>query len=182
MKSLNDKSLNDEILKLLRLEEVDSDSDDMETEASTSSGVAAYNTPNAFASSKDEDDLDDDHIEVLGYKKVPKKKHKFYVSESDSLYKQMMVQMQLQEDSINEVSYNVYRKDETMTSKQKVNKSIKEISRRLFEIERIVNQNVRLKREDGIDNGQYWKSTKEGLYKISERLLKIAKQVRDISA
>ena len=37
-------------------------------------GEGPIKTPNAFSKSKDEDDLDDDHIEVLGYKKSKEKK------------------------------------------------------------------------------------------------------------
>ena len=37
-------------------------------------GAGPPRTPNAFAKSQDEDDLDTDHIEVLGYKKSKKEK------------------------------------------------------------------------------------------------------------
>ena len=79
---------------------------------------------------------------------------------------------------LNEVSYNDYKKDESATSKQKVNKSIKEVSSRLLRIERIINHNIKLKTEEGIDNKQYWKSTRNGLYKISERMMRIGEKLR----
>jgi hypothetical protein len=40
-------------------------------------GAGPIKTPSAFAKSKDEDDLDTDHIEVLGYKKSKKSKQHF---------------------------------------------------------------------------------------------------------
>ena len=42
--------------------------------ANLDGGEGPVKTPNAFAKSKDEDDLDDDHIEVLGYKKAKESK------------------------------------------------------------------------------------------------------------
>ena len=83
---------------------------------------------------------------------------------------------------INEASYKEYKRDDSMNSKQKVNNAIKEINRKLFDIEKLVNQNVKLKQEMGVDNGQYWKSTKARLGKISERILKVAHKFRDLSA
>lgn len=43
--------------------------DDLE-EINVTGNVAGYNTPKAFTGSDDIDSLDDDHIEVLGYKKT----------------------------------------------------------------------------------------------------------------
>ena len=42
--------------------------------ANLDGGEGPVKTPNAFSKSKDEDDLDDDHIEVLGYKKSKENK------------------------------------------------------------------------------------------------------------
>ena len=79
---------------------------------------------------------------------------------------------------MNEVSYKEYKKDESLSSKQKVNKAIKEVATKLYKIERIINQNIKLKKEDGVDSRQYWKSTRGSLYKISERMMRISEKLR----
>jgi len=79
---------------------------------------------------------------------------------------------------LNEISYKAYKKDESLTSKQKVNKAIKEVASQLYKIERTVNQNIKLKTEDGVSSTQYWKSTRGNLRKISERMMRISERLR----
>ena len=52
----------------------------------------------------------------------------------------------------------------------------------MFEMERIVNQNTKLKTEAGVHTGQYWKSTQQRFGKISERLLKVAHKLKELSS
>jgi hypothetical protein len=148
-------------------EEDDLQIDDIE-EISTSAGAGGYETPNAFG------ELGDDTIEMLGYKKVKKVK-KNEVKESDF----MKFSKELY---LNEISYNEYRKDPIASPKSKINNSINFINRGLKEIEKVVNQNVRLKQEIGVDNGIYWKSSRENLTKISERLLRVSKQLKELAS
>lgn len=136
-------------------------------------GEGPVKTPHAFASSEDEDDLDSDHIEVLGYRKS--KKDKLNTRKLESLERKL-------ERKINEISYNEFKNDDSMKAHQKVNQSIKEINRMMWEVEKIVNQNSKLKTEMGVHNGQYWKSTQKRFGKISERMLKVARKLKDLSA
>ena len=153
--------------RLIDDEEDDFQIDDIE-EMSTSAGAGGYETPNAFG------ELGDDTIEMLGYKKVKKIK-KNEVKESDF----MKFSKELY---LNEISYNEYRKDPIASPKSKINNSINFINRGLKEIEKVVNQNVRLKQEIGVDNGIYWKSSRENLTKISERLLRASKQLKELAS
>ena len=153
--------------RLIDDEEDDFQIDDIE-EMSTSAGAGGYETPNAFG------ELGDDTIEMLGYKKVKKVK-KNEVKESDF----MKFSKELY---LNEISYNEYRKDPIASPKSKINNSINFINRGLKEIEKVVNQNVRLKQEIGVDNGIYWKSSRENLTKISERLLRVSKQLKELAS
>ena len=86
------------------------------------------------------------------------------------------------ETKINEISYNEFKKDDTRKQHQKINDSIKEINSMMFKLERIVNQNAKLKTEAGVHNGQYWKSTQKRFGKISERMLKVARSLKELSA
>lgn len=135
-------------------------------EGSTSANAGSYMTPNAFS------EVDDDTVEMLGYKKVKPSSKK-----DESLYKKVSSEMFL----MNEISYNEYKNDPISTPHKKINQSIKFINRGLSEIEKVVNQNVKLKQESGVSNSQYWKSSRQNLVKISERLIRISNRLKDLS-
>jgi len=136
-------------------------------------GEGPIKTPHAFSKSKDEDDLDDDHIEVLGYTKS--KENKMNTKKLESLESKL-------EKKINEISYKEFKKDDSRKQHQKINDSIKEINGMMFKLERMVNQNAKLKTEAGVHSGQYWESTKKRFGKISERMLKVARNLKELSA
>ena len=78
---------------------------------------------------------------------------------------------------LNEGRYHDYRNDESMTPKQKIGRSMREIRDSLNELNRLVKMNVRLKNELKVDSRSYWKNTHKALNKISERLVKLANKV-----
>ena len=117
-------------------------------EASTSAAKPGYQTPMAFSG---------------GRKKDKKKKRDI----AKAVYN----------ESINEGRYHDYRNDESMTPKQKIGRSMREIRDSLNELNRIVKMNVRLKNELKVDSRSYWKNTHKALNKISERLVKLANKV-----
>lgn len=150
------------------------DIDEANVTGNMDGGAGPPKTPNAFAKSEDEDDLDTDHIEVLGYKKAKKSKMN---TESKTMKK-----LEDKLERIIEATYRDYKKDDSMKAHQKVNKSIKEINRMMYEVEKIVNQNTKLKSEMGVSNEQYWQSTQKRFSKISERMLKVARSLKELSA
>mgnify|MGYP000026465116 FL=1 len=150
------------------------DIDEANVTGNMDGGAGPPKTPNAFAKSEDEDDLDTDHIEVLGYKKAKKSKIN---TESKTMKK-----LEDKLERIIEATYRDYKKDDSMKAHQKVNKSIKEINRMMYEVEKIVNQNTKLKSEMGVSNEQYWQSTQKRFSKISERMLKVARSLKELSA
>ena len=78
---------------------------------------------------------------------------------------------------LNEGKYHDYRNDETLTPRQKIGHSMREIRDSLNELNRLVKMNVRLKNELKVDSRSYWKNTHKALNKISERLVKLANKV-----
>ena len=68
--------------------------------------------------------------------------------------------------------------DSKTTPEQKVKNTIREVAKKLQEIETMVNYNSRLKTESGVTSSAYGNSTKKALAKISERLVKISERVR----
>jgi hypothetical protein len=81
---------------------------------------------------------------------------------------------------VNEGKYHEYRNDDTMTPKQKIGRSMREIRDALNELDRTVKMNLKLKTELKIKSEDYWKNTHKALTKISERLVKMANKVGNL--
>ena len=80
-------------------------------------------------------------------------------------------------ENVNEGHYHDYRNDESLTAKQKIGYSMREVRDKLNELDKLVKMNVRLKNEVGVDSTSYWKNTHGAMKKISERLVKLANKV-----
>ena len=80
-------------------------------------------------------------------------------------------------EAINEGKYHEYRNDDSLTPKQKIGMSMREVRDKLNELDKLVKMNVRLKNEIGVDSTSYWKNTHRAMNKISERLVKLANKV-----
>jgi hypothetical protein len=68
--------------------------------------------------------------------------------------------------------------DPKLTPEQKIKHTIKEVAKRLQEVEQLVANTARLKTESGMSRDGYGKSVNGALNKISERLIKISERVR----
>jgi hypothetical protein len=79
------------------------------------------------------------------------------------------------------VSYRDYKRDETASPSQKVNKGIQEVNAMLAEIEKIVHNNLRLKTEMGVNSNQFWKKTSGRISKINERIVRISNKLKELS-
>ena len=78
---------------------------------------------------------------------------------------------------VNEGKYHDYRNDESLTAKQKIGYSMREVRDKLNELDKLVKMNVRLKNEVGVNSTDYWKNTHNAMKKISERLVKLANKL-----
>ena len=149
-------SLNKKLDKLFEADFKKIEEEDLDEANTTADAGGEYDTKYAFGKKKKKDYTKG----LMGYKVV-----------KESTFMKIAKLM-------NEINYNDYKKDESSTSKQKVNKAIKEVNSKLFKIERIINQNIKLKTETGIDETKYWKSTRENLQKISEKMHRLSKKLR----
>jgi|TARA_R110000851_G_scaffold107782_5_gene228258 hypothetical protein len=120
-------------------------------EMSTTGAVPGYETPKAF------------------------KKKKKEVEEST------FIRMIKKMNGINETSYREYKKDPTSTPQQKVNRGINEVNKMLGNMEKIVNNNLRLKTEMGVQSNHFWKSTGARFSKINERMVRISNRLKELS-
>ena len=80
-------------------------------------------------------------------------------------------------ESVTEGKYHEYKNDESLSAKQKIGYSMREVRDKLNELDKLVKMNVRLKNEVGVDSTSYWKNTHTAMKKISERLVKLANKV-----
>ena len=131
-------------------------------------GEGPPKTPYAFGKSEDEKD----NAEVFDFKKSANSEKHF-----ESIYKKMIATM----EDLHEVSYRDYKKDPTSTPQQKVNRGIMEVNRMVGEMEKIVNNNLRLKTEMGVQSGHFWKATGRRFAKINERMLRVAHRLKELS-
>jgi len=78
---------------------------------------------------------------------------------------------------MNEGKYHQWRNDESLSPKQKIGRSIREVRDSLNGLSKTIDMSVRLKNELKVDTTDYWKTTHKALGKISERLVKLANKV-----
>lgn len=122
-------------------------------EATTTGNVAGYNTPNAFANTDgtdDEAEADVDHIIKV------------------SGY-----------SKVNENRWHELRKSEG-TPKQKIGVGIRNINKQLSEMETFLKWYGKIKKESGMSSDQQWKRTKSHLFKIRERLRRMATSISEL--
>ena len=82
--------------------------------------------------------------------------------------------------SVVKENYWHYRNDDSMSTKQKLAKSMTEIRNKITEIEKLVKYNVKLKNEMKFQSDSYMKRTKVALHKISEKLTRLGTKVKDL--
>lgn len=175
-------------------------------EASVASATPGYMTPNAFSRKNSKKKKIKEAVDVPALRarmkaemdKVAKhredvKKHsgKFVDKANKALARQKSAQQRVDDlqdriigikkervmAALKEGKYHEWRNDESLTARQKIGHSMREVRDALNEIDKLVKMNVRLKNELGVNSQSYWKRTHSAMRKISERLVKIAHKV-----
>jgi hypothetical protein len=136
-------------------------------ETSTTAGAPGFQTPNAFAVTKDT---------PAASLPIVKKKLK---CDEDTDGNEMDAMAGLSEARSN---YELYRQDETSTPVQKIGRAIKEINSRLNEIDQIVAMNERLKKESNTGSHNLWKRTHKHLSRIESKLLRTSQRIKELKA
>ncbi len=115
----------------------------------------------------------------IGDKELRKKdynKHYETILDAEKAMVQLM-QFFKTKEMLGEGRYHEYRNDESLTPKQKIGRSMREIRDALNELDKTVKMNLKLKTELNMSSQDYWKNTHKALTKISERLVKMANKV-----
>ena len=87
---------------------------------------------------------------------------------------------QMMGEGLNEGRYHDWRNDESLTPKQKIGRSIREVKNSLNELDKTIKMNQKLKSELKVDSKDYWKTTHKALSSISERLVRLASRVGNL--
>jgi Mg2+ and Co2+ transporter CorA len=89
----------------------------------------------------------------------------------------------IKEELINEVSYNKFKNEvKYRTKAEMLHKSIREVKRKLSEIDRIVEYTSRIKQElsEGEEGLKYWKKTESNIATISEMVNALNNKIKNL--
>ena len=89
----------------------------------------------------------------------------------------------IEKEMINEVTYGKFKKDvKFRTKSEQLHKAIREVKRKLQEIDRIVEYTSRMKQELSEDGGiNYWKATQKNVATISEMVNQLNNKIKSLN-
>ncbi len=160
-------------------------------EESVAADAGAYSTPYAFRGNKKGNNVATKTALSQGYTKAPgmpsdskmfdykqltgKKPKTYKIYESiDNIVK---------EELLNEVTYNKFKTEVKLRSKnEQLHKAIKEVKRKLMEIDRIVEYTSMMKQElsEGEEGLKYWKTTEANVSKIAEMVNELNTKIQNL--
>jgi len=153
-----------------------------ELEEMSGSGAAGpYSTPYAFAKPGQKSNAAVKNAEESGWKLAKKPKTSKVVD-----YKKIFevkTQDIIDQELINEATYSKFKKDISYRSKtEMLHKGIKEVKRKLAEIDRIVEYTSRMKQElsEGEEGIKYWKATVNNVTQISEMVNNLNEKIKNL--
>jgi len=82
---------------------------------------------------------------------------------------------------VNEVSYSDFKLNTESSPRQKIAKGIRQVSKMIKEIEKIVAHNFRLKTELDMNSGTFLKSTNKQIHELGARLKHLENKLREFS-
>ena len=156
---------------------------DVLEEESTTAGVPGYSTPFAFAKKGQKTNVATKTAVSQGYTKAPagmpsdskvKDYKAIWKSAEKPKYKMYKENMNLQdiikEELLNEATYKQFKKEvKHRTKAEQLHKAMREVKRKINEIDRIVDYTQRMKQELSEGDGvQYWSRTEKAVAQISE--------------
>ena len=163
-------------------------------EMSTSGDAGAYSTPFAFTKKGQKSNAAIQTAKSQGMKLVPTgipsdsqvKDYKAIWNSAEKpkykMYKESLVKL-IEQELLNEVTYSKFKKDvKHRTKSEQLHKAIREVKRKLMEIDRIVEYTSRMKQELSEDEGgiSYWKTTQSNIGKISEMVNHLNNKIKNL--
>lgn len=142
-----------------------------------------YATPYAFGKKKGENRAVK-FLKKMGWKvadlALPKNSKLF---DYKKIYEMKLNDM-IDQGVLNEVSYGKFKKEVTYRTKsEQLHKAIREVKRKLAEIDRIVEYTSRMKQElsEGEDGIKYWKATQKNVSQISEMINHLNNKIKNLN-
>jgi hypothetical protein len=162
---------------------------EMLDEMSVSGDAGGYLTPQAFAKKGQGANAATKQAQRSGWKLaggMPKNSKVLDYKELWKGKKSSMNETLLQiigQELLNEVTYNKFKKDvKFRTKNEQLHKAIREVKRKLMEIDRIVEYTSRMKQElsEGEEGIKYWKATQNNVSKISEMVNHLNNKIKNL--
>jgi predicted transcriptional regulator len=89
----------------------------------------------------------------------------------------------IEKELLNEVTYSKFKNDvKFRTKNEQLHKAIREVKRKLSEIDRIVEYTSRMKQElsEGEEGVKYWKATQKNVATISEMVNQLNNKIKNL--
>jgi hypothetical protein len=170
-----------EYIKLLAREILD--------EMSVSGDAGGYLTPQAFAKKGQGLNAATKQAQRSGWKLAGGMPKNSKVLDYKELWKgkksamnETLLQI-IEQELLNEVTYNKFKNDvKFRTKNEQLHKAIREVKRKLQEIDRIVEYTSRMKQElsEGEEGIKYWKATQNNVSKISEMVNHLNNKIKNL--
>lgn len=115
---------------------------------------------------------------VYDYKQFPSSpKPKTY-----KLYKEDKLKEFIKQELLNEISYRRFNENVSkVTPERKITRALNEVTKRIKEIEQVIEYSQRLKTENTIKKESFWENKTEQLSNLSEKLDILSKKVKTLS-
>jgi hypothetical protein len=158
-------------------------------EESTSSDAGGYLSPMAFAKKGQKTNAATKQAERSGWKKAEGMPKHSKMLDYKELWKGKKSSMNesllkiIEQELLNEVTYSKFKKDvKHRTKSEQLHKAIREVKRKLMEIDRIVEYTSRMKQELSEDEGgiSYWKATQKNVSRISEMVNQLNNKIKNL--
>lgn len=162
---------------------------EMLDEMSVSGDAGGYLTPQAFAKKGQGPNAATKQAQRSGWKLAPGMPKNSKVLDYKELWKGKKSSMNeslidiIKQELLNEVTYSKFKKDvKHRTKSEQLHKAIREVKRKLAEIDRIVEYTSRMKQELSEDEGGilYWKATQKNVATISEMVNQLNNKIKNL--
>lgn len=101
---------------------------------------------------------------------------------SIKLYKEEEIKEMIKQELINEISYRRFNENVSkVTPERKITRALHEVTKRIKEIEQVIEYSTRLKTENTIKKESFWEAKTEQLVSLSERLNELSSKIKTLS-
>jgi len=151
-------------------------------EMSGTGGGEAYATPYAFARKGQGANLATKNAEESGWK-LAKKPTTSKVVDYKKIFEVKSLNDIIEQELLNEVTYSKFKSEvKFRTKSEQLHKAIREVKRKLAEIDRIVEYTSRMKQELSEDGGiSYWKATQKNVATIAEMVSHLNNKIKNLN-